>query len=137
LHQHSREDEWFYVLDGEYRFLVGEEIIRVGKGDSLFAPPNIPHTFQNIAKEPGRLLAVNQPGGLEAFFAELEEATASGMPEPAKLTPSSRDVDFSSWDRHWPMNNKVASTGPRCGYAFQRSCDPSLVLAFALRSEEM
>ena len=87
LHQHSREDEWFYVLDGEYRFLVGKEIITVGKGDSLFAPRNIPHTFQNIAKEPGQLLAVNQPGGLEAFFAELEQACASGIPEPAKLTP--------------------------------------------------
>ena len=87
LHQHSREDEWFYVLDGEYRFLVGEEMLTVRKGDSLFAPRNIPHTFQNIAKQPGRLLAVNQPGGLEAFFAELEQACASGIPEPAKLTP--------------------------------------------------
>jgi quercetin dioxygenase-like cupin family protein len=87
LHQHSREDEWFYVLEGEYRFSVGKDLIIVREGDSLFAPRNIPHTFQNVASKPGRLLAVNQPAGLEAFFAELEGACASGVPTPAILTP--------------------------------------------------
>src|SRR5262245_52171294 len=48
LHMHTREDEWFYILKGEFTFQVGEKRITAGPGTSVFAPRNIPHTFQNF-----------------------------------------------------------------------------------------
>src|SRR4051812_29592268 len=38
LHVHHREDEWFYVLEGELTFWVGGEIIVAGPADSCTAP---------------------------------------------------------------------------------------------------
>lgn len=87
LHQHSREDEWFYILEGEYRFQVGDRFITAKAGDSLFGPRNTPHTFQNISNLPSRLLGLAEPAGMEAFFAELVQAGASGPPDPAQLLP--------------------------------------------------
>jgi mannose-6-phosphate isomerase-like protein (cupin superfamily) len=88
LHQHSVEDEWLYILEGEYRVQIGEEIIFVRAGDSLFAPRDIPHTFQNISSKPSRLLGIAQPaGGMENFFGEMVIACANGQPDPAQLVP--------------------------------------------------
>jgi quercetin dioxygenase-like cupin family protein len=87
LHQHSREDEWLYILEGEYRVQIGEQVVLARAGDSLFAPRNIPHTFQNISKNPGRLLGLAEPSGLEEFFKEMVVACANGVPGPAELRP--------------------------------------------------
>src|SRR5215469_13038906 len=46
LHNHTREDEWFYILEGEYVFEIGGKQVKEPAGSSLFAPLNIPHTFQ-------------------------------------------------------------------------------------------
>jgi len=37
-HLHHEQEEWFYVVDGEYVAEVGEERYRLGPGDSVFAP---------------------------------------------------------------------------------------------------
>jgi quercetin dioxygenase-like cupin family protein len=42
-HRHSREEEGFYILEGQYEFRVGTQVIKAGPGDFLFAPRNIPH----------------------------------------------------------------------------------------------
>ena len=47
-HRHSREDEGFYILEGQYEFRVGTQVIKAGPGDFLFAPRNIPHTYKNV-----------------------------------------------------------------------------------------
>jgi len=49
LHQHSREDEWLFILEGKYRIQIGEQMLFAMAGDSLFAPRGIPHTFQNVS----------------------------------------------------------------------------------------
>ena len=87
LHQHSREDEWFYILEGEYRFQIGEQFVVARTGDSLFAPRGIPHTFQNVSSRPSRFLGLAQPAGIEGFFKELANATAAGLPDPNTLKP--------------------------------------------------
>ena len=46
-HVHKREDESFMVLVGEVTFYLGDKTIVLHKGDSLFAPRDIPHYFKN------------------------------------------------------------------------------------------
>ena len=42
-HRHSREEEGFYILEGQYEFRVGTQVIKAGPGDFLFAPRVLPH----------------------------------------------------------------------------------------------
>ena len=75
-HIHHREDESFYVLEGEYEFFGGEGIIRVGVGSLLCVPRGALHAHKNVGEGEGRLLATQTPGGLyERFLEELGEAT--------------------------------------------------------------
>src|SRR6516164_2168923 len=72
LHRHRDEDEWWYIVEGEYRFEVDGEEIYASAGDTVFAPRGSSHTFQNIGAERGRTIGTSVPGGLDVFFEELE-----------------------------------------------------------------
>jgi mannose-6-phosphate isomerase-like protein (cupin superfamily) len=74
-HVQHREDETFYVLEGEYEFLDDDgRIIRVGKGSLVYVPKGTLHTYKNIDDKPGRMLVSQTPGGLhERFFEEIGE----------------------------------------------------------------
>jgi quercetin dioxygenase-like cupin family protein len=82
LHVHEREDELFYVLEGEHVFQVGEEEHRAGPGDLVFAPRGIPHSQRRVVPREGRTLVLTSPGGLEGFFRELAEADRDGSLGP-------------------------------------------------------
>ena len=51
LHRHSREDEWFYVLDGEIVLQVDGQRFSAGAGTSAFAPRGTAHAYQNFRDE--------------------------------------------------------------------------------------
>ena len=82
LHVHEREDELFYVLEGEHVFTVGEDEFRVGPGGLAFAPRGIPHAQRRVVPGVGRLLVLTTPGGLEGFFRELAAAQTAGTLGP-------------------------------------------------------
>ena len=84
LHRHSREDEWFYILEGELDFEVDGKILHAGKGCSVFAPRGTAHQFMNSGTTPALMLSVVQPSGLENFFNELAAATAGMKGEPPR-----------------------------------------------------
>jgi mannose-6-phosphate isomerase-like protein (cupin superfamily) len=65
LHTHLREDELWYVLDGDFRFKAGDAMLRMPAGGMAFGPRGTPHAFQNIGETPGRLLVITTPSGLE------------------------------------------------------------------------
>jgi quercetin dioxygenase-like cupin family protein len=67
LHVHSREDEWFYVLEGEVTFHVGEESYRGTPGTFVSFPRGIAHTF-TVESSQARFLVINTPGGFEQMF---------------------------------------------------------------------
>ena len=70
-HLHHSQEEWFYVMDGEYVFEVGEERMRLGPGDSLLAPRKMPHVWAYVGETPGKILIGFQPAGkMETFFQE-------------------------------------------------------------------
>ena len=79
-HVHHREDEAFYVLEGEYEFFSGEGTIRVGAGSLLCVPRGALHSHKNVGEGVGRLLATQTPGGLyERFFEEVGEAVGEAV----------------------------------------------------------
>lgn len=80
LHRHSREDEHFYVLEGEFKFVVDGKESRVGVGGYVFAPKGSVHTFVNATSPPGRgrMLVVCTPGGLENPFRGCDRMTRDG-----------------------------------------------------------
>ena len=62
-HVHFEQDEWFYVVKGEYAFEIGGERSRLTAGDTMFAPRNVPHGWACISEEPGTLLTIVSPVG--------------------------------------------------------------------------
>ncbi len=79
-HLHHEQDEWFYVVEGEYITEVGEERYELGPGDSVLAPRKVAHVWAHVGEGTGRLIAALQPAGeIEAFFDEL--ATLGSSPE--------------------------------------------------------
>ncbi len=66
LHVHSREDEWFYVIEGELTFWVGGETCVAPAGSFVFGPKGIAHTFI-VSSDQARFLLVTEPAGFEGF----------------------------------------------------------------------
>ncbi len=93
-HVQHREDESFYVLEGEYEFLSGEEILRVGAGSLLYIPMGTLHAHKNVGEVVGRLLASKTPGGLyEHFFKEVGKAVdGEGRPLVLEDQPDMRRI---------------------------------------------
>jgi mannose-6-phosphate isomerase-like protein (cupin superfamily) len=67
-HVHRREDELFYVLDGEFAFVFGDHLLHGTPGFCVHLPKGIPHTFKNVGSRPGRLLVAAMPCGFESFI---------------------------------------------------------------------
>lgn len=83
-HFHYEQDEWFYVVEGEYLFEVGQERIRLKPGDSAFGPRKVPHVWAFVGDQPGRILSVITPAGqVEAFFREIGKGHAPPPLDPA------------------------------------------------------
>jgi len=71
LHRRSREDEWFYVLDGEITVEIDGERTVVCGGGSAFAPRGTAHAFQNFGHASAHILVMALPGRFNQFFEEL------------------------------------------------------------------
>ena len=73
-HLHHNQEEWFYVLEGDYVIEVGDSSYQLHPGDSILAPRAMPHVWAFVGKGKGRLLIVFQPAGqMEAFFEETTQ----------------------------------------------------------------
>jgi len=87
LHVHTREDEWFYVTEGELTFWVGGRVIEAPAGSFVYGPRGVPHTFTVTSAE-ARFLIVVQPAGFENFLRALSEPAKSlSIPPPASQPP--------------------------------------------------
>ena len=70
MHVHHREDESFYVLDGEVTMQCGDKRFRASAGAFVFLPRGVPHTFVVEGDRPARMLTLLTPGGGEGVFIE-------------------------------------------------------------------
>lgn len=83
-HVHPGQDEWFFVIEGDYLVEVGSVEHHLGPGDSLLAPRSIPHVWACIGSGKGRMLVAFTPaGGMEAFFREVTKTAAMPSQDPA------------------------------------------------------
>lgn len=84
-HLHYNQDEWFYAVEGDFIFEVGQEILRLKPGDSLLAPRKVPHVWAFSGDTCGRILITFMPAGkMESFFREVTKANAM-PPQDAEL----------------------------------------------------
>jgi quercetin dioxygenase-like cupin family protein len=101
-HIHHREDETFYVLEGEMTFSIGDQTIKATPGTTVFAPRDIVHSF-TIDSEQVRILVMNTPAGLEGFFKEL------GVSAPSMTLPPPAELPYSEIQ-------KMIALAPKYGY---------------------
>jgi len=69
LHFHLNQEEWFYVVEGELAFQVGEQRFHLHPGESVLAPRRVPHAFSRVGATPGHMIIAFTPAGkMEQFF---------------------------------------------------------------------
>ena len=100
-HVHPEEDEWFYVLEGEMTFWVGDTRLSLTAGSFAFGPKGVPHTFYAEAGGAKALVGF-APMQFEGFQREVGEPApervlpppAEGHPDMARLAPIAKRNGF-------------------------------------------
>lgn len=88
LHRHQHDEEGVFVLEGRYRFQLGDEQLELGPGDFLHVPRPTPHAFE--ALEPGRMLVIVAPGGFHERYLEEGWEIIDDIHNP----PPPRELDY-------------------------------------------
>jgi steroid delta-isomerase-like uncharacterized protein len=101
-HTHRREDEAFYVLEGEVAFVLDGKWMRGGAGTFVFGPRGVPHGFKVVGNRPARMLLLATPGGFERFVMELARPLEEpvGPPDMAKLMEAAAKFEI---EIHGPL----------------------------------
>jgi len=132
-HLHADQDEWIYVIDGEFEFLVGgssgvkylrdleDKPFRVRAGESVFLPRKVAHVWGCVSGKPGKIINVYQPAGkMEEFFREAGKFSAPAIHEVLSLDELRkffRDHEMTllgpplGWDEH--LADEVYARQPR------------------------
>jgi mannose-6-phosphate isomerase-like protein (cupin superfamily) len=86
LHTHFEQDEWWYILQGDFLIRVGEKTYNAKAGDFVFGPRNVPHTFAKLGPGEAKVIIGFQPAGkMETYFEKISKGVA------AKMTEAERD----------------------------------------------
>ncbi|MEP6628610.1 MAG: cupin domain-containing protein [Ginsengibacter sp.] len=92
LHIHPNQDEWFYVIEGEYLFQVGEEKYQIKTGDTIFLPRKVQHAFVQLS-EKGKMIVSYLPAGkMEDFFAATNKWTSPPSKEEIAKVFAAHDM---------------------------------------------
>ena len=85
LHYHPDQDEWFYILSGEFLVKIGDKTFTAKAGDSAFAPRKVPHAFSKTGEGEAKMLITFQPAlKMEMHF----KAVSQGLYK--NLTPDQK-----------------------------------------------
>jgi quercetin dioxygenase-like cupin family protein len=103
-HIHHREEETFYVLEGEMTISVGDRTIKATPGTMVCLPRDVAHSFA-IESEQLRMLILLTPAGLEGWFKEFS------VPAPTMTLPPPAEVPYSEIQR-------MLEVSPRYGLEF-------------------
>ena len=90
-HVHSREEEGFYILEGEITFQIGEKRIVATAGMFANMPVGTPHSFKNESIAPAKMLISVAPAGLEKMFFEFGVPLAEGA--TTALPPTKEEIE--------------------------------------------
>lgn len=72
-HVHNKQDEGFYVLEGEITLFLPDREILIRKGEFCNAPRGVPHTYRVTSETEARWLITSVPAGIEKFLEEYGE----------------------------------------------------------------
>jgi quercetin dioxygenase-like cupin family protein len=86
LHVHHREDEGFWILDGDVTFEVGDEMIHASAGDFAWGPRDVPHRY-TAGPDGCRMLFLLTPAGFEGLVRDMSEPAAEHTLPPASDEP--------------------------------------------------
>jgi quercetin dioxygenase-like cupin family protein len=82
-HLHYNQDEWFYVVEGEFQIEIGQQRFNLLPGDSIIGPRMVPHVWAFVGDTVGRILITFMPAGkMEDFFREVTKANAMPPQNP-------------------------------------------------------
>src|SRR6476619_828794 len=89
-HVHSREEEGFYILEGEITLQAGDQRIVATAGMFVNMPIGLPHSFKNESSQPAKMLIMVAPAGLEQMFFEVGVPLAEGS--TTALPPTQEEI---------------------------------------------
>ncbi len=89
-HVHSREEECFFVLEGEITFQVGEDRVVATAGTFANMPVGTPHSFKNESSVTAKIIITIAPAGLEQMFFEV----GVPLPQGAMIAPAPNKADI-------------------------------------------
>lgn len=92
LHIHPNQDEWFYIVEGEYIFQVGEEKYKMRKGDTIFLPRNVQHAFVQLTDKAKVIVSYQPAGKMEEFFKETDSWTSPPTKEQVARAFETHDM---------------------------------------------
>ena len=90
-HVHSREEECFYVLEGEIMFMVNGQRMAATAGTFANMPVGTPHSFKNESGRPAKMILTVAPAGLEQMFFECGAPLAEGA--TTALLPTEEEIE--------------------------------------------
>jgi quercetin dioxygenase-like cupin family protein len=94
-HTHTKEDETFYLLEGEIEFHIDDQIITAKPGDAVFAPRLVPHHFA-LQTPTARFLTLITPGGFANYFEAFSTSTETPAVVPPQGPPPAEFISFMS-----------------------------------------
>jgi len=117
-HAHSREDEFFYVLDGNIDFYTEGRIIRVSGGECMFLPKGNAHAFLIQSAEVDVLVFMTPGGFLDAVNKMNAPAKKMELPADDALTYSTADLTetmkiFEKYGVHLLSPKEIAQQMPQ------------------------
>ena len=128
-HVQSREDEMYYILEGEVDVYVGEEAFKVQTGECVFLPKLKPHAFV-IRSSRIRLLLIITPGGLEEAFRSTASPAQSldlpvGMPTYSTTDLKQTAQRFIEYGVHFLEPDEIEELLPLYPNPFPREALPA------------
>ena len=82
LHTHYDQDEWWYILEGNFLVKVGDKTYEAKPGDFIFGPRGVPHTFAKLGNGLARVIIGFQPAGkMEEYFVKIAAGITKNMSE--------------------------------------------------------
>jgi mannose-6-phosphate isomerase-like protein (cupin superfamily) len=107
MHVHSKEDGWWYVLEGNFAAQIGDETVEAESGAFVHGPRGIAHTYWNPGPGSARYLELFAPGGLEEYFQQIAALLAADPPEILKILelPASYGLELI-WDSVAELQDK-------------------------------
>ncbi len=94
LHIHRREDQTFYIVEGEFEIQCGDQRFQVTRGTITFLPRNIPHTYRNSGNTPGTLLEINTPAGFEQFYEAVNRLSQDESSDMQKIAEIAKQFEL-------------------------------------------